>query len=54
MQNAALNGAGDRFTALRCGADLSAPEPLEENGIPLEERKFEVYVETRNNYRNFR
>jgi ribosomal protein L11 methyltransferase len=43
-QNAALNGVGGAFTALRCGADLAAPEPLEEAGMPEPDRKFSVVV----------
>jgi ribosomal protein L11 methyltransferase len=43
-QNAALNNVGDRFTALQCGADLNAPEPMGENGYPAEERVFDIVV----------
>lgn len=42
MQNAELNSVAGLFTALRCGADLNAPEPLVEAGIPAEGRKFDV------------
>jgi ribosomal protein L11 methyltransferase len=45
-QNAALNNVDDRFTALQCGVDLNAPEPMEEQGYPVEERlqAFQIVV----------
>ncbi|KAL4514783.1 hypothetical protein Ndes2437A_g06867 [Nannochloris sp. 'desiccata'] len=45
-QNAALNNVNDRFTALQCGADLNAPEPMEAQGYPVEERlaAFQIVV----------
>ena len=46
VQNAALNTVDSRFTALQCGADLGAPEPMEENGYTEKERKgaFQIVV----------
>lgn len=45
-QNAALNNVSDRFTALQCGVDPSAPEPMEEEGYLIEERlqAFQIVV----------
>lgn len=41
-QNAAINGVSGSFVPLLCAADLHAPEPLEEAGLGLSQRTFDV------------